>query len=70
MNRPGKMNDNAQMESFFQSMKTEELYGQTFTSDDDLHKALLSYFQFYNQQRLHSSIGHRSPAVFEKSLCS
>ncbi|MBB1161359.1 IS3 family transposase [Piscinibacter sp. SJAQ100] len=70
MNRPGKMNDNAHMESFFHSMKTEELYGQTFTSDDDLHKALLSYFQFCNQQRLHSSIGYRSPAVFEKSLCS
>jgi transposase InsO family protein len=70
MNRPGKMNDNAHMESFFHSMKTEELYGQTFTSDVDLHNALLSYFQFYNQQRLHSSIGYRSPAVFEKSLCS
>lgn len=68
MNRPGKMNDNAHMESFFHSMKTEELYGQTFTADDDLYKALLSYIQFYNQQRLHSSIGYRSPAVFEKTV--
>lgn len=70
MNRPGKMNDNSHMESFFHSMKTEELYGQTFTSDNALHRALLSYIQFYNQQRLHSSIGYRSPAMFEKSLCS
>ncbi len=66
MNRPGRMNDNAHMESFFHSMKTEELYGQTFTSDEDLRSALLSYIQFYNQQRLHSSIGYLSPAAFEK----
>lgn len=69
MNRPGKMNDNAHMESFFHSLKTEELYGRTFTLDDDLRKVLLSYIQFYNQQRLHSSIGYRSPAMFEKSVC-
>ena len=29
MNRPGKMNDNAHIESFFHSMKAEELYGKT-----------------------------------------
>lgn len=70
MNRPGKMNDNAHMESFFHSMKTEELYGLKFTTDDGLRSALLSYIQFYNQQRLHSSIGYRSPAVFEKNVYS
>jgi putative transposase len=31
MNRAGKMNDNAHMESFFHSMKTEQLYGQKFS---------------------------------------
>ena len=66
MNRPGKMNDNAHMESFFHSMKTEELYGKTFACDDTLQNTLLSYIQFYNQQRLHSSIGHLSPAAFER----
>lgn len=70
MNRPGKMNDNAHMESFFHSMKTEELYGQTFTADDELRKVLLSYIQFYNQQRLHSSIGYRPPATFERTVYS
>jgi transposase InsO family protein len=30
MNRPGRMNDNAHMESFFHSMKCEELYGMKF----------------------------------------
>jgi len=66
MNRPGKMNDNAHMESFFHSMKTEELNGLTFTTDDGLRNRLLSYIQFYNQQRLHSSIGYLSPAAFER----
>jgi transposase InsO family protein len=66
MNRPGHMNDNAHMESFFHSMKTEELSLRKFSCDDSLHETLLSYIQFYNQQRLHSSIGYRSPAGFEK----
>jgi len=66
MNRPGQMKDNAHMESFFHSMKTEELYGKTFTCDDTLQNTLLSYIQFYNQQRLHSSIGYRAPATFER----
>ena len=66
MNRPGQMNDKAHMESFFHSMNTEDLYGQTFGTDDPLRDTLLSYIQFYNQQRLHSSIGYRSPAAFER----
>jgi len=36
MNRPGRMNDNAHMESFFHSMKTEALYGLTFDTDNAL----------------------------------
>jgi len=67
MNRPGKMNDNAHMESFFHSMKTEELYGKTFTDDNQLRQALSSYIAFYNQQRLHSSLRYLSPAAFEQS---
>lgn len=52
MNRPGKMNDNAHMESFFRSMKTEELYGKTFDNEEQLRQALSSYITFHNQQRL------------------
>ncbi|WP_243651291.1 IS3 family transposase, partial [Rubrivivax gelatinosus] len=70
MNRPGKMNDNAHMESFFHSMKSEHLYGQKPADEVALRNSLLSYIQFYNQQRLHSSIGYLSPAGFERSLVS
>ena len=66
MNRAGKMNDNAHMESFFHSMKTEELYGKKFTADDHLRQTLSSYIAFYNQQRLHSSLRYLPPAAFER----
>jgi transposase InsO family protein len=66
MNRPGKMNDNAHMESFFHSMKAEELYGKTFNDDEHLRQTLRSYIAFYNQQRIHSSLRYLPPAVFEQ----
>jgi putative transposase len=65
MNRAGKMNDNAHMESFFHSMKCEDLYGKTFDNEGALRRALRSYVAFYNQQRLHSSLCYRAPAEFE-----
>jgi putative transposase len=68
MNRPGHMNDNAHMESFFHSMKTEYLYGKSFDSDGELRNTLQKYLQYYNHTRLHSSLGHHPPATFERSL--
>lgn len=54
MNKAGKMNENAHRESFFHSMRTKELYGRTFTDDQQLRQTLCSYIAFHNQQRLHS----------------
>jgi transposase InsO family protein len=68
MNRPGKMNDNAHMESFFHTMKTESLHHMSFDSDGALHMALRSYIGFYNGQRLHSSLGFLPPSMFEKKI--
>jgi transposase InsO family protein len=67
MNRPGQMNDNAHMESFFHSLKTEFLYGKTFDTDEALRQTLAHYMHFYNHQRLHSSLGHLCPAAFEQA---
>lgn len=66
MNRAGKMNDNAHMESFFHSMKCEELYGKTFDNEGELRRALSSYVAFYNRERLHSSLCYLPPALFER----
>jgi transposase InsO family protein len=66
MNRAGKMNDNAHMESFFHSLKCEELYGKTFNTEEELRQVLSSYIAFYNHQRLHSSLCYLPPALFEQ----
>jgi putative transposase len=66
MNRPGKLNDNAHMESFFHSMKAEDLHGRRFDTDAQLRQALRSYIAFYNQQRLHSALRYLSPVAFER----
>jgi putative transposase len=65
MNRAGKMNDNAHIESFFHSMKCEELYGKTFENEGELRRVLSSYVAFYNRERLHSSLCYLPPAAFE-----
>lgn len=66
MNRPGRMNDNAHMESFFHSMKTEDLHGRRFEDDQQLRLATRSYIAFYNHQRLHSALRYVPPAAFER----
>jgi transposase InsO family protein len=66
MNRPGQMNDNAHMESFFHSMKSEYLWGKQFDSDGELRQTLKTYLSHYNHRRLHSSLGHTPPAIFER----
>jgi len=68
MNRPGKVTDNAFIESFFHSMKSEIYHGCRFNTDDDIHHALKSYLPFYNSDRLHSSLNYVSPATFERQV--
>jgi putative transposase len=65
MNRPREITDNAFMESFFHSMKSDTVHGFTFADDTDLERLLRSYIPYYNGVRLHSGIGYCSPVEYE-----
>jgi putative transposase len=61
MNRPREITDNAHMESFFDSMKSDVVHGVSFTHQHELEKQVRSYIPYYNGVRLHSGIGYCSP---------
>lgn len=66
MNRPGCCTDNAEVESFFHSLKADIIRGFKFEKACDLQSRLRSYLDyFYNRQRLHSSLSYKTPAEFE-----
>jgi putative transposase len=69
MNRPGCMNDNAHMESFFHSMKAELHRKLVVANDAQLRAVIRRYVDYYNQRRGHTSLRHRSPAQFESLGC-
>ena len=64
--QPGKPTDNAFIESFFHSMKTDIYHGLRYERDDEIRAALRSYVPFYNHDRLHSSLSYVPPATFEQ----
>lgn len=67
MKRPRELGDNAFIESFFHSMKSDVIHGMTFDDERELSRTVTRYMRRYNRLRLHSGIGYRSPIDFERS---
>ena len=66
MNRPGQCTDNAEVESFFKTLKGELLHATSFVTMRQLRKHISNYIEsFYNSQRLHSGLDYRTPIEFE-----
>jgi len=69
MNRPGCCTDNAEVESFFHSLKADLIRGYKFETANKLQSRLKGYLNyFYNRQRLHSSLGYKTPVEFEQAI--
>jgi putative transposase len=67
MSRSGNVWDNAAMESFFSSLKTERTARNVYRSRNQARADVFDYIElFYNPQRRHSTIGYLSPMEFER----
>jgi putative transposase len=67
MSRSGNVWDNAAMESFFSSLKTERIGRKTYRTRNQARAEVFDYIErFYNPTRRHSTLGYLSPIDFEK----
>lgn len=67
MSRKGDCYDNAAMESFNHTLKTELVHRQHYRTIAEARAAVFDYIEsFYNRERSHSSLNYRSPAEFER----
>ena len=66
MSRTGSPYENATMESFFKTLKYEEVYLCDYETYKDVMERIPYFIEaVYNQKRLHSGIGYRSPEEYE-----
>ena len=67
MSRKGNPYDNAACESFIKTLKYDEVYRNEYRDFDDARQSIHQFLEIvYNQHRLHSALGYRAPADFEK----
>jgi putative transposase len=69
MSGKGDCWDNATMESFWATLKTELVHHQHYATREEARQSIFEYIEvFYNRIRLHSSLNYKSPEAFEASL--
>jgi putative transposase len=71
MSGKGNCYDNAVVESFFHTLKKEQVGDQTYPTREEARREVIDYIEmFYNSQRLHSSLGYVAPNDFERIFAS
>jgi len=71
MSRPANPYDNAACESFMKTLKQEEIYCNRYKDFEELSAHLEEFLEaYYNRVRLHSALGYRSPAEFERDIAA
>jgi transposase InsO family protein len=69
MSRRGNCWDNAVVESFFATLKKEEVHRENYLTHEQAKASLFCYIEiFYNRKRRHSALGYISPHQYEQSL--
>ena len=69
MSRRGNCWDNAVVESFFSTLKTELIHRRAWPTRREARQAVAEYIEvFYNAHRLHSSLKYRTPNDTEKEF--
>ena len=63
--KSSRPHDNAVAESFFASMKREEIYRTQYCSERQFMQSVDTYIEFYNTKRPHSTLNYRTPDRFE-----
>lgn len=67
MSRSGNCWNNAAMESFLSSLKTERIRSKVYRTRDEVRADVFDYIErFYNPRRRHSTLGYLSPVEYER----
>ena len=69
MSRAGNPYDNAKAEAFMKTLKTEEVDGKAYLNLEDARRQIGDFIEaVYNEDRLHSALGYKSPVAFEDHI--
>lgn len=69
MSRKGNCYDNATIESFWGTLKNELVYRRKYQTRNEARRSIFAWIEtYYNRERLHSSLGYKSPVDFENQL--
>jgi transposase InsO family protein len=67
MSGKGNCYDNAIMETFFHTIKTELIYCERYRTKEEARRSIFEYIEvFYNRVRRHSALNYKSPTEFEQ----